>query len=108
MHHWEAVSFEVPACDEIASEQLTERLDTACDVDQLLVQLVIIKAEDCPTWDRLSNERVMIFVRHTLIAEIGPHSSADRVCVERVERKKGAHVLEPRDTEAREQVVERK
>src|SRR3546814_12436056 len=40
MHHWEAVSFEVPACDDIPSEQLAERLDTAFDVDQLLVPLV--------------------------------------------------------------------
>src|SRR3546814_14921102 len=88
MHHWEAVSFEVPACDDIPSEQLTERLDTACDVDQLLVPLVIINAEDCQAWDRLSHEPVMIFVRHPMIAEIGPHSFPDRVCVQKVERQK--------------------
>src|SRR3546814_12771500 len=41
----------------------------------------------------------MIFVRHPLIAEIGPHSFADRVCVEQVERKKATLVLERSDTD---------
>src|SRR3546814_10442112 len=41
----------------------------------------------------------MIFGRHPLIAEIGPHSFADRVCVEQVERKKAALVLERSDTD---------
>src|SRR3546814_11771326 len=97
MHHWEAVSFEVPACDDIPSEQLTERLDTACVVDQLLVPLVIINAEDCPAWHRLRHEPVMLFVRHPLIAAICHHSFADPSCVAQVEWKSAALVLECSD-----------
>jgi len=82
------------AGDDEPAEQLAQRPRLPPAVDQLLVPVVVVDAEDGAAGDRLAHEPLVLFRRHAVAEQMASHVGADGPGVDEIERQEPPFVLE--------------